>query len=212
LHQSLLPKYRGPSPIQTAILRGDATTGVSVMLLDEGMDSGPIYAQKRERIKKTDTARTLSLRLASVCAELLCKFLPSILAHKVRPEPQNEKKVTITKLLTKEDGGIDWNQSAIQVDRRVRAMIGWPGAWAEWEGANHLRRVRICILEGAPLEASHDVASKIGSLTKLPAFPLVVQTGRGRYIIHKLQREGKQPLMSDAFLRGQQDFYAGRFR
>jgi methionyl-tRNA formyltransferase len=211
LHPSLLPNYRGPSPIQTAMLHGDDITGITVMQLDPGMDSGPIYGQTSIRIEKRETAGSLRDRLAVLGASFLEKLLPEILQGSRVPTAQDDSLATFTKLLTKEDGSIDWSQPATQIDRHIRALAGWPGAWTAWESADQTKHLRVRILEGMPVAGSNDTTTSIGAIESDAGAPLAVQSGRGTYVITKLQQEGKQVLTSEAFLRGRPAFRTGRF-
>jgi len=132
IHPSLLPKYRGSSPIQAAILNQDKETGVTIMQLDGKMDHGPIAAQERVRLNQTETAGELHDTLARIGAELLVKTLPDYIAGRITLKPQDEKAATYTKKLSKDDGKIDWSKSAEEIRAHARAMNPWPGAWTEW--------------------------------------------------------------------------------
>ncbi len=129
VHPSLLPKYRGPSPIQTAIANGDAQTGVTIILTDEKMDHGPILAQRNVPIEQDDTGESLSEKLAKTGSELLVSTIPDWCAGKLKVREQNHKEATYTKLLTKETGRIDWSRDASSIERMIRAYYPWPGAW-----------------------------------------------------------------------------------
>ncbi|MEA3272416.1 MAG: methionyl-tRNA formyltransferase [Patescibacteria group bacterium] len=153
IHPSLLPKYRGPSPIQNAILNGDKETGVSIMLLDKKMDSGPILAQKKVKINENETYETLRNRLAEIGAKLLIKTLLDYVSGKIKPKPQNHKKATYTKLLKREDGKIDWSKPAEEIERMVRAYHPWPGTWTELNG----KRLKI-ILNRVQLEGKKEMS------------------------------------------------------
>lgn len=132
IHPSLLPKYRGASPIQAAILNQDAETGVTLMKLDDQMDHGPIVAQERVALDQTETAGELRDKLAKLGAKLLIKTLPDYIAGRIKPKPQNDAQASYTKKLTKQDGKIDWSKPAAAINAHVRAMNPWPGAWTEY--------------------------------------------------------------------------------
>ena len=132
-HQSLLPKYRGTTPIQTAILNGDLVTGVSLIEMDESVDHGPLIAQRTENILEQDTAETLLERLAFLAAQLIIEVIPKYLNQEIQPLEQNHPKATFTKKLAKTDGLIDWSKSAKKIDRQVRAMQPWPKAYTEYK-------------------------------------------------------------------------------
>lgn len=137
IHPSLLPKYRGPSPIQAAILNGDETTGVTIMLMDEEMDHGPILAQRIFKeveppvrgSTSRPTAEELSKNLAELGAQLLIETIPKWLAGEITPQEQDHAKATYTKIIMKEDGRIDWRKSAEEIERMARAYAPWPSAW-----------------------------------------------------------------------------------
>jgi len=132
LHPSLLPKYRGSSPIQAAILNQDKETGVTIMKLDDKMDHGPIVAQKKIKLNQTETSGELHDKLAQVGADLLIKILPDYIAKKIEAKKQDHNKASYTEKLTKKDGKIDWSQAPEKIDAQIRAMNPWSGAWTEW--------------------------------------------------------------------------------
>src|SRR5438876_10530722 len=134
IHPSLLPRWRGASPIPAAILAGDERTGISIMLMDPGMDSGPLLAQTEVAIGDEDTTLSLSEWLASAGADLLARTLPHWLSGALSPKPQNDELATFCALLRKEDGVIDWGVPATEIWRRVRAYNPWPGAYSELDG------------------------------------------------------------------------------
>ena len=132
IHPSLLPKYRGPTPVQTAILNGEKITGVSIMKLDKEIDHGPILGQEKEEILDTDTADILYKRLFEKGANLLIKVLPNYIKGSLKPTTQNHKEATFTKTLTRQDGYVDISKIKMQkskIDRMIRAYFPWPGVW-----------------------------------------------------------------------------------
>jgi len=131
LHPSLLPKYRGPSPIQTSILNGDEKTGTTIMLVDEKMDHGSIIAQEETIIDHDDTYESLENKLSEQSANLLIQILPRYFKNKIRPKIQDENNATYTKILTREDGKIDLEKNIQETERKVRAFYPWPGTWTE---------------------------------------------------------------------------------
>ena len=134
LHPSLLPKYRGASPIQYAVLNGEKETGVTVILMDTQMDHGPIVSQKEIVIGKNETAEQLSGRLAALGTELLIDTIPNWLGGEIKPRCQDEKRATYTKILKKEDGKIDWKKSAESIECQIRAFNPWPGTYTIYNG------------------------------------------------------------------------------
>jgi len=194
IHPSLLPSYRGPSPIQTAILNGEQKTGVSIMLLDQKMDHGPIISQKEIKIEKKDNQIILGRKLAALGAKLLLQALPLYISGKIKPKDQDHKKASFTKLLEKEAGKINWNKEAIQIERKARAYLGWPGTYTKWQ------EKRIIILESEAI-ASDRYRDKNGEVFEVDS-ALHVQCGKNILKIKKLQLSGKKPVTGAEFLRG----------
>lgn len=148
VHPSLLPKYRGPSPMQAAILAGDSVTGVSIMKLDAGMDTGPLLAQSRIDLVIDETMETLTKKVIDCAAPLLITILKGYTAGSITPIAQSADDVSICKLLTREDGKIDWNESADIIDRNVRALNPWPGTSAIWTIGD--KEIAVKILSATP--------------------------------------------------------------
>lgn len=134
VHPSLLPKYRGPSPIQAALLNGDEETGVTIMLTEEKMDAGPIVAQKELIIGQKDDYKTLHDKLADLGAELLVETIPKWLTGEIKARLQEEAQATYTKILKREDGQIDWQKKPEEIERQIRALNPWPGAFTLYQG------------------------------------------------------------------------------
>jgi len=139
LHPSLLPHYRGPSPVQVAVANGDAETGVTLILLDEQMDHGPILAQERLRISPTVTRSRLDDELAALGASLLERILPDYLSGRIVPQPQDHTRATITPLLSRDHGRINWHDPAMVIERKIRAYEGWPGSWCGLPNGKRLK-------------------------------------------------------------------------
>jgi methionyl-tRNA formyltransferase len=207
VHPSLLPRWRGASPIPAAILAGDERTGVTIMLMDAGMDSGPVLTEREMAIGESDTTASLSDKLSQAGAELLVETLPSWLAGKIGPRPQDESQATICPLLRKEDGAIDWTLPALEIWRRVRAYNPWPGAFSSLDG-DAIRIWRASTLDINPAASAgtvlaldeswvNDVAADIRNQA---AF--AVQTGRGLLIPLEVQRAGRRILPATEFARG----------
>jgi len=198
VHPSLLPRHRGASPIAGAILAGDHETGVTIMLMDPGMDSGPILSQRRVPLGSDETAGTLTASLAGLGADLLADTLPRWLAGEINPQPQDASQATVTRLIKKEDGAIDWTLPAIDISRRVRAYNPWPGATTSLNG-EPLHIWRASPQDGSSGDPPGTVVVPPPELID-PA--LIVQTGDGLLTIHELQRPGRKPLSAADFLRG----------
>ncbi|NLA96056.1 MAG: methionyl-tRNA formyltransferase [Clostridiaceae bacterium] len=156
LHASLLPRYRGASPVQAVLLSGEKETGVSLMRMDEGLDTGPVIAQRRMALSDTIGAGDLNLALARLGGELVVESICPYLAGKLVPEPQDESRATITRLLKKADGQVDFDRPAKDVHNHIRAMNPWPGAFAFLQGRRHkLLRAKVfenSIARGTPGE------------------------------------------------------------
>ena len=197
LHPSLLPRWRGASPIPAAMLAGDVETGATVMLVDEGMDSGPVLAQERETIRDDDTGETLSERLAARGAALMAATLDRWLAGEIEPMPQEESAATFTKRLTREDGRIDWQEDAERITRQVRAYRPWPGSFTFWRGA------RIEIMEAAPVAG---LGGPPGMVRASAEHPIIIETGDGGLAVTALKPEGKRAMMAEGFAAGRRDF------
>src|SRR3989338_7371415 len=132
VHPSLLPKYRGPSTIQTAILNGDIETGVTIMVVDEEVDHGPMLAQKTYNLQPTTYNLQISKELFELGAELLIETLPKYISGEIKPEPQDHSQATFTKMFSREDGRIDWEQPAEKIYNQIRALNPEPGTWTTW--------------------------------------------------------------------------------
>jgi methionyl-tRNA formyltransferase len=143
VHPSLLPKYRGPSPIQSAIANGDAETGISIMLLDKGMDSGPLLMQEKIVLDTRETQETLTEKIKTLGPELLVRTLRDYAVGKISPQPQDDSRATICKLLDRESGHLDLTCPAAEIDRLVRAYQPWPGTWVEFNHRGKNLRVKI---------------------------------------------------------------------
>jgi methionyl-tRNA formyltransferase len=201
VHPSLLPRHRGASPIAAAILQGDEKTGVTIILMDSGMDTGPVLNWKEVPISDEDTTGSLSLKLAKVGAQLLMETLPSWIEGRIKPRPQDDSKASYSKIIKKEDGEMDWRLSTKDLWRRVRAFDPWPGCYTRW------RDKRLKLIKVLPLysEKSHEP----GKVIALPLSALVrigVQTGDGVLGLVRMQLEGKRELSAEEFVRGQRDF------
>ena len=196
LHPSLLPRHRGPTPIPAAILAGDAETGASIMLMDEGIDTGPILSQQKVPIAPDDTAGSLTEKLAQLSARLLMETLPVWLSGSITPKPQREADATYTKLLDKADGEIDWRMPAVDIQRRVRAFHPWPGCYTRWRGKT------LKVMAATPLPGKRGTPGQ----TMPTEGGVGIQTGDGMLLLRQVQLEGKRPMDIAEFLRGQRDF------
>lgn len=195
VHPSLLPKLRGPSPVSTAIVDGETSTGVTIMLMDEGMDSGPVLAQRRTSIGESETAEALTARLFEMGANLLVGVLPDWVEGRIQTIPQDESRATITRLLTREDGRIDWSLSADLIARRVRGYAPWPGAYTYWGGR------MLKVLDASPYERV--ALGRPGTVVESgDGDRIEIATGRGTLRVTLLQMEGRRPASARDFLQG----------
>lgn len=200
VHASLLPKCRGASPVAGALLAGEEETGITIMLMDEGMDTGPILAQAGLPIALEDNRGSLTEKLARLGADLLLETLPRWLKGEIVPQPQEDDKATYTKILRKGDGLIDWSMSSGEIWRRVRAYNPWPSAYTHFEGRT-LKILRAGSIKEGRGEPGLVVATKEGA---------AVVTGEGLLALEEVQLAGKRAMGIAEFLRGQRRFVGSR--
>jgi methionyl-tRNA formyltransferase len=201
IHPSLLPRWRGATPIPAAILAGDAFTGVSIMQMAAGVDNGPVVAQVRVPVSGQDNTGLMTEKLSLVSARLIQDVLVRWVRGEFTPRPQDEALATYTQPLRKEEGEIDWQQPAAAIWRKVRAFNPRPGCFTWWQGK------RLKILEVMPLpgtsEAGKVGAVKVEDITGFTKEAIGVGTGEGVLAVMKVQLEGKQAVSAAEFLRGQ---------
>ncbi|HLG78203.1 MAG TPA: methionyl-tRNA formyltransferase, partial [Ktedonobacteraceae bacterium] len=199
IHASLLPKYRGADPIAEAILQGDQEAGVSIMLLDAGIDTGPVLLRKSIPLTEDETTGSLTVKLAELGAQSLLEALPAWIAGTVTPEPQDELRATHTRMLCKEDGEIHWTQPAAVLARKVRAYMPWPGAYTHWRG----KLLKVIAAHAFHVEPGVPVAPGTVSIQEDAGHTvLAVATGAGLLLVKQLQLEGKKALSAEEFLHG----------
>jgi methionyl-tRNA formyltransferase len=199
VHASLLPRHRGPSPVANAILCGDELTGATIMLIDAGLDTGPILAQEKVGISFMDTAGTLSSKLADVGARLLLETLPKWLGGELEPRSQDESQATCSRLITSRDAEIDWSLSALQLWRMVRAYNPWPSCHTWCQGK------RLKVLRAIPLDdKANGQIGEVISLVEQPGIGVI--TKQGVLGLCQVQAEGKREMRVDEFVRGKRDF------
>ncbi|MCS6909243.1 MAG: methionyl-tRNA formyltransferase [Anaerolineales bacterium] len=200
VHASLLPRWRGAAPVAAAIAAGDSETGVTLMRMDTGLDTGPLLAKSIEPIQPDDTTGTLTARLAQRGADLLLAALPTYLAGELEPQPQDEALATYAPQLRREDGHLDFTRSAVELERRVRALTPWPGAFALWQGRP------LKVLRAAPAEG---VRGEPGEVLPL-ASGVAVACGDGALRLLEVQPAGKRAMPADDFARGARGFIGSR--
>jgi methionyl-tRNA formyltransferase len=201
VHASLLPRWRGASPIHYAILAGDKETGISLMQMDVGLDTGPVYVQEAVPIRPDETAASLHDRLAQLGADMIGRHLERILSGELTAVPQDDSGSTYARMIKKEEGQIDWQRPAAEIDRLIRAMTPWPGAFTTWEGHN-LKVLSARLLEGS--------GSGAAGLVVAQGDGAAVLTGNGKLILERVQLAGKTATAMDDFLRGRPDFVGSR--
>jgi methionyl-tRNA formyltransferase len=195
VHASLLPRWRGASPIQTAIRAGDDETGVTLMQMDAGLDTGPMLAKRALSIAPDDTGASLHDKLAVVGADLLAEALPGILNGDIQPQPQDDALATLAPQITKQEGAIDWSQSADSIERLVRAFTPWPGTYTTWNGK------RLKILSGSVVSGS----ATPGTVTDRGGV-VAIGTGAALYAPTQVQLAGSKAVPIEDFVNGHSEF------
>lgn len=192
IHGSLLPRWRGAAPIQRAILAGDRTTGVELMQMDKGLDTGPVFARRETPIAARETGRSLHDRLAQLGAELLIEQLPDILEQRIAPRPQPAEGACYAPKLTKDEALIDWTSPAAEIDRRIRAFNPWPVAQTRLD--NETLRIWAAVPDDAD-----EGAAPPGQILAAGKQGILVATGHGRLRITELQPPGKRAMSAADF-------------
>lgn len=194
VHPSLLPKYRGASPIQSALLSGEKETGITIMLMDDKMDHGPILAQEKHSLTGDETNESLHFSLAKSGVPLLLSTIKSYLSDEIKPRAQDDSSATYCQTITKDDGHIDWSVSAQEIKQRIHAFYPWPATWTTLEG----KRLKIY----PPVEVmSSDDPSPVGSI-KPDNDALIIHCGKNSLRVKSLQLEGKNISDADSFIKG----------
>lgn len=191
VHTSLLPQYRGASPIQTALMNGETQTGVTIMKMDAGLDTGPIILQKTLNIAPDDTYTTLDQKMAKIAILGLLEAIPGYISGALQPVPQDNTKATITKQLTREDGRVDWQKTAQEIYNQWRGLTPWPGVWTTFENK------RVKLLKIQPIDKTMDYG-----LWTMDDGRIFVGCGKGAIEIEELQVEGKNKQNAREFING----------
>lgn len=194
VHASLLPKYRGAAPIQYSIIDGEEETGITIMYMDVGLDTGDIILQAKTPISPEETGGSLHDKLAVLGADLLIQALDDIREGKSTRTPQDDSKATYVKVLSKDMGDIDFTKSAVQIERLIRGLNPWPSAYTKLDG-------KTLKIWKASVEST-DKNAKPGEIIEVRKDAIVVMTGQDALAITELQLEGKKRMAADAFLRG----------
>lgn len=196
LHTSLLPKYRGAAPIQAALLNGDTVTGITIIKMDAGMDTGPIVAMEQLPIQPEDTAQTLHDRLAELSGKVIIPTLLLVASGQAQIDPQPAEGISYTSKITKEQGLLDWQQPAEALKNRIRAFNPWPGSFTYYRKDDRKVLVKVWKARAA------DGVGKPGHILAASGEGIVVACGRGTLILDELQKEGGKRLHAAAFLSG----------
>ena len=206
IHPSLLPRYRGPSPVVTALLDGVETTGVTLMLLDEGMDTGPILVQENHTLRGDETAGQLTEELFVAGGRLLVENLADWTAGRLSAVAQDDRLATVTRKVERADGLIDWSSPAVALERRHRAFSPWPGLFTQWEDKT------LRLMEATTMaEGCHETDGAVATPGRVLALdssdaPVGVVTGCGILALKRVQLEGRRPVTAGEFLRGYPSF------
>ncbi len=200
VHGSILPRHRGAAPITAAILAGDAETGITIMRMDAGLDTGPMLNVAREAIRPDDTTASLSERLSYLGAQLLADTLPKYLSGEIVPQPQPADGATYSPKIDKADAQIDWHKPATEIERMVRAYIPWPGTQTMWNGQ------MVKVLKAGIRDQRSEIRDQAGLVVKLEDGLIGVMTGEGVLVLKEIQLAGRKALKTEDFVRGQLRF------
>ncbi len=199
VHASLLPRWRGASPVQNAILAGDRESGVTLMQIDAGLDTGPLLARRAVPLAATETAESLLERLSSTGSELLRETLPRFVARELEPVPQNEAEATLCQIIERADGQVFWNEEAEAIERKARAFTPWPGIFCFFEQDGIRKRLKL--LSVACQKVQPETKRRLGEVFELGE-RVGVQCATGVLFLERVQPEGKTPMDIREFLRG----------
>lgn len=203
VHPSLLPKFRGPSPVQTTIMEGELNCGVTIIKIDEEIDHGPIIAKKAMEMPPKIYYKDLEMKLAELGSDLLIETIPKWINKKIEAELQDDLVASFTKIITKEDGKINWAElKSSEVERKIRALQPWPSTYTYWEKENERILVKILQAETTNLEE----VKTPGKVYSSKKDKIVIKCKDGSLIVRKLQLEGKNPLIDKEFVLGYEGF------
>ncbi len=203
IHASLLPNYRGPSPIQNALLNGEKKTGITLMLMDKGIDTGEIIKQQELAIGNNETVIELSQRLSALSIKLILESIPLWIERKIKSTPQDEKKATLCQLIERSDGKIIWSDSAQSIYNRYRAFFAWPGIFTYWEKDGSILRIKLNKITFSNANATEK--KHLGEVFQMEE-KIAIQTGDGLIFPQEIQKESKNNLNIKEFINGNVDF------
>lgn len=204
VHPSLLPKYRGPSPIQNAILNGDKETGVSILLVDKEIDHGPILSVEKYKLEPTATFREVEKKIWGLGTQLLIETIPKYIDGAIKPKEQNHSQATFTKLLVRENGRINWNQPCDKIYNQIRALNPEPGTWTVWK--NKVVNISNVMTFKVINPQMADLTLEMPGTVKRMGADIVIVTGTGYLILKSLQIEGGKVTDAKSFINGHPDF------
>ncbi len=203
IHPSLLPRWRGASPIQYTLLAGDKETGVTLIQMDERLDHGPILAQQKIMLKGKESFRELYAVLQATARDLVIKTLPLLQEQKITPIAQNEEETAYAKILKREEGRLNWSQSAEELERQIRAFHVWPESFTVWQKiASDLVKLKITKASVWTADGSSQKKYPYGQVILTPEKHLLVQTGNGFLVLERLTPEGKNEMSGEEFVNG----------
>lgn len=202
IHPSLLPKFRGPSPIQAALLAGERVSGVSIMLMDEKMDSGPILSQKQIKIDQNNSYSDLEKKVIEVSGKLLVQTLEKWINNEIDPTPQDDKLATYTKIITKKDGAIDWDRPSGEIHNQYRAFSVWPKIHSTWTEGGKQKRITFNTIGHNALFTHKKTPGEVFRNDS----EILIATGQGVIIPTIIQLEGKKKMHIKDFLNGKPNF------
>ncbi len=199
VHASLLPRWRGAAPIQAVIRAGDPQSGITIMKMDAGLDTGPILSQRAIHLAPDETGQSLHDKLSAIGGELLIETLPGYLSGAIQPQPQNDAEMTYAPMIKKEEGNVDWTQEAAAIERLIRAFTPWPGTYTHWEH-QQLKILTASVVSGSA-EPGRVVETRHG---------IAVGTGKDLLLLNQIQLSGRKALSVDEFVRGKIGFVGAR--
>src|SRR3990167_8496226 len=203
VHASLLPELRGPSPIQNALLSGHKETGVTIIQMDSGVDTGDVLAQKKVEIESCDNFETLSGKIADAGVKLLLNTITVLLRGEIIPKKQDNEKATLSQLIERGDGRIFWDEQATKIYNKFRAFYPWPGIFCFWKRDNQLIRIKLHKIH--PYFKKIENKSKFGEVFAING-QIAVQAAKGAIILEQMQIEGKKAVPAIEFINGYPDF------
>ena len=209
IHPSLLPKFRGPSPIQNAILAGEKETGVTIMLMDEKMDHGDILFQKKVQIYPEDTTEILTKKIAPVSSKLLLETIPLWIEEKIKPLKQDDTQATYCQLVEREDGHIFWDLSAEDIFNKYRAFQPWPGIFSVWKKEGEIFRIKLTNIKIDKKKTEKKY--EIGEVFETDG-EIKVKSMDNSIVLEEIQLEGKKPTSIKDFVNGHKDFLGSKLK